>query len=158
MRAFRKCLLLFLVTLASKVSICNLSDPTILTFLWSTGGRLYIVFDMNKIVDRNCQFHANFYCYSFLCIQYQILSSKTIDIIGSLYLAPGTQHCLQEKSTCLLLLTEHLKLCDREHRHRYHNMIHTIILAWFLLLSLLLLFSLIVVVVLLSVQVALLSL
>ena len=100
MRAFRKCLLLFLVTLASKVSICNLSDPTILTFLWSTGGRLYIVFDMNKIVDRNCQLRANFYCYSFLCIQYQILSSETTNIIGSLYLAPGTQHCLQEKSTC----------------------------------------------------------
>ena len=127
MRAFRKRLLLFLVTLAFKVSICNLSDPTILTFLWSTGGRLYIVFDMNKIVDRNCQFHANFYCYSFLCIQYQILSSETTNIIGSLYLAPGTQHCLQEKSTCLLLLTEHLKLCDREHRQRYHNMIHNYI-------------------------------
>ena len=100
MRAFRKRLLLFLVTLAFKVSICNLSDPTILTFLWSTGGRLYIVFNMNKIVDRNCQFHANFYCYSFLCIQYQILSSETTNITGSLYLAPGTQHCLQEKSTC----------------------------------------------------------
>ena len=127
MRAFRKRLLLFLVTLAFKVSICNLSDPTILTFLWSTGGRLYIVFDMNKIVDRNCQFHANFYCYSFLCIQYQILSSETTNITGSLYLAPGTQHCLQEKSTCLLLLTEHLKLCDREHRYRYHNMIHNYI-------------------------------
>ena len=61
MRAIRKRLLLFLVTLAFKVSICNLSDPTILTFLWSTGGRLYIVFDINKIVDRNCQFRANFY-------------------------------------------------------------------------------------------------
>ena len=77
---------------------------------------------LNKIVLRNCQFHAKFYCYSFLCLQYQILSSETI-LIGTLYLAPGTHHCLQEKSTSFLLLTEHLKLCHREYPHRYHNLI-----------------------------------
>ena len=83
---------------------------------------------LNKIVLRNCQFHAKFYCYSFLCIQYQILSSEKIKVIssvliGTLYLAPGTQHCLQEKSTSFLLLTEHLKLCHREYPHRYHSLI-----------------------------------
>ena len=51
--------------------------------------------------------------------KFNVISSV---LIGTLYLAPGTQHCLQEKSTSFLLLTEHLKLCHREYPHRYHTL------------------------------------
>ena len=82
---------------------------------------------MNEIENRNFV-SCNFHCYSFLCIQYQNLSFDTTNKISSVLIAsPYTQHCLQEKSTCLLLLTEHLKLCHCEYRHRYHNMIENYI-------------------------------
>ena len=82
---------------------------------------------MNEIENRNFV-SCNFHCYSFLCIQYQNLSSDTTNIISSVLIgSPYTQHCLQEKSTCILLLTEHFKLCHRKCRHRCHNMIENYI-------------------------------